>query len=30
LPRFGGVDLSPVVLIILLLFLRRLLHEYIF
>ena len=30
LPRFGGVDLSPVVLIILLLFLRRLLHEYVF
>jgi len=30
LPNFGGVDLSPVVLILLLVFIRKLLFEYVF
>ena len=29
LPNFGGVDLSPVVLILLLIFIRKLIHEYV-
>ena len=28
LPNFGGLDISPIILILLLLFISRLLHEY--
>lgn len=30
MPKLGGIDLSPVVLILLLIFLRRLMFEYVF
>lgn len=30
LPNLGGIDLSPVVLILLLFFIRNLLHEYVY